>query len=61
MRYWRKRDEECSLRDQGFLVDPGSFLGQAFGPRPQMLEELSGVACLVLLGVPGMGKSTVIK
>lgn len=61
VRYWRQRGEECSLHDQGFLVDPASRLGGLFAPRPQTLEELASVPCLVLLGVPGMGKSTVIE
>jgi hypothetical protein len=61
VRYWRRRDQEIQLEDDGFLVDPTSFWRQYSTPLPHTLEELGDVPCLVLLGEQGMGKTMVLE
>ncbi len=59
-RYWAKREEDF-LTDQEFLLDPqprGDFLPN---PNAKTLEDWSGTSCVVALGEPGSGKSTVFK
>jgi len=61
LRYWRKRDEESQLRDDGFLLDPTSFLGKYSAPLPHTLDELADVPCIVLLGEQDMGKTVTLS
>lgn len=45
------------LGDRGFLSDPEGEHGNILNPNLTTFEELQSVACLVLLGEPGVGKS----
>jgi hypothetical protein len=57
VRYWCPRDGVIDVSDAGFLVEPGASLFQS----PQDTEpfgEITRRKCLVLLGEPGIGKST---
>lgn len=62
-RFWCPRDGSYSLDDDGFLRDPdASFLGMgSVNPGALRGDDLRSVRCLVLLGEPGSGKSTVIR
>lgn len=59
-RFWVPRTASIDLSDGGFLVDPTlPFATTLIGPR--QLAELSGYRALVLLGEPGIGKSTTLS
>jgi hypothetical protein len=46
-----------SLGDRGFLSDPEGERGNIFNPNLTTFDELQSIACLALLGEPGVGKS----
>lgn len=61
-RYWCPRAGNLSLDDDGYLLDPETFLGQHVnGDLVTSEEVVRNGHCVVLLGEPGMGKSTVTK
>jgi hypothetical protein len=61
-RFWVSRTGLVDLSDAGFLVDPTSRISAAFlDSRPSTLVDLQKYRALVLLGEPGMGKSTTLK
>lgn len=60
-RYWAPREGAISLGDGGFLSDPEAKYGRVLNPDLGALESLDDVQCLVLLGEPGIGKSTVAE
>lgn len=60
-RYWINPENTFYNTDQGFLEDPAGELGKYINTNLVKLEELNGVNCLILLGEPGIGKSTEIK
>lgn len=60
-RYWVRRDG--SMRsDDGFLADPGDP-ADPFSLNPELIttESLLQSRCVVMLGEPGMGKSTELR
>lgn len=59
-RYWCPRGGNMNLYS-GFLPDPDSDFEKYFNPDIKPLEELLSIPCLVLLGEPGIGKSTVLS
>lgn len=58
-RFWCKPNERKDHDDVGFLIDPESDFGKYFQPHAVALDRMEG-ACAVLVGEPGMGKSTTI-
>jgi len=60
-RYWCKQDELVTLDDSGFLFDPE--IKETFYKKTDVLpySEISNLNCLVLLGEPGIGKSTTLQ
>jgi hypothetical protein len=59
-RFWVPRDGLYALDAWGALADPDSLYGREVNRSVVTLESLADWPCLVLLGEPGMGKSTVI-
>lgn len=60
-RYWCPRDVSYSLQDDGFLSDPKGEWGAALNPNLLAFEDVAQTPCLVLLGEPGMGKTSTIE
>jgi hypothetical protein len=58
-RFWVPRDGIIDLSDAGFLRDPTDWLGRP--PAPMPLAALQHWRALVLLGEPGIGKSSTLK
>jgi hypothetical protein len=56
-RFWCRREESFSLSDRGFLSDPDANHGTLINPKLTTLDQLQTIACLALLGEPGIGKS----
>lgn len=61
-RYWVPfKNDGISLTDHGFLEDPTGEFGKYVSPNLATLEDLRKVGCLILVGEPGIGKSTEIE
>ena len=59
-RFWCPREGTLDLSDAGFLSDPTSLFWRGAQPQPKTLDQLSNYRALVLLGEPGLGKSTAL-
>ena len=59
-RFWCPREGRYSLADGGYLVDPTTETGKLEQEDVCSFEDVSQVQCLILLGEPGIGKSTVL-
>jgi hypothetical protein len=59
-RFWVPRTGTINLSDGGFLVDPTSLFVRSSATTPRSLTELIDYRALVLLGEPGIGKSTTL-
>lgn len=57
-RFWCPRDGTYSISDNGYLYDPDSEYGDTINPFLAPLKDFEDAACLILLGEPGVGKST---
>jgi len=59
-RYWCKQDELVTLDGSGFLFDPETK--ETFYKKTDVVpySEISKLNCLILLGEPGIGKSTTL-
>jgi len=60
-RFWYLRGSSLNLSDDGYLPDPDSQSSRFWNKNVVSFEELSGLKALVLLGDPGMGKSTILS
>ena len=60
-RFWTPPDGRINLSDNGFLVDPDAEYGELLNPDVLSWDKISGISCLILLGEPGIGKSTALK
>jgi hypothetical protein len=60
-RFWYPRDGLVSLADDGFLVDPDSEHARYYQSDAVPFDAISNGKCLILLGEPGIGKSTALK
>src|SRR5712672_2978044 len=60
-RFWIPRTGTVDLSDGGFLADPTTLLLRSSATKPHSLTELTEYRVLVLLGEPGIGKSTTLK
>lgn len=60
-RYWCPHDGVFHLDERGYLADPGAtFFGRSRNPSAIATADLAAERCVVLLGEPGAGKSTVL-
>ena len=57
-RFWCPRDKLFSLADGGYLYDPDAEYGELVNPDLASLAAFADCPCLVMLGEPGIGKST---
>jgi predicted NACHT family NTPase len=60
-RFWCAREGRLNLSDDGYLWDPDSEFGSIHNPDVVSFDAVSQSPCLVLLGEPGMGKTTAIQ
>jgi hypothetical protein len=60
-RFWCPRDGALVLASDGFLLDPESPYGATANPDVVPFERIESATCLVLLGEPGLGKSTALR
>ncbi len=60
-RFWYPRGSICRLDYAGYLDDPESEYGHFSNPDVVTFESIAEVPCLVLLGEPGIGKSTAVE
>jgi hypothetical protein len=60
-RFWLPRELSPRLESSGFLPDPEDTYGQPANPQARPLEAVRGTGCAILLGEPGLGKSTALK
>jgi hypothetical protein len=59
-RFWLPEGQEIPVFDAGFMPDPAGFWSGAV-PDGRPLAGLSDIACLILIGEPGLGKSTALR
>ncbi len=57
-RFWCPRGGQISLADDGFLLDRDSEYAKYYSSDVVAFESISDAPCMVLLGEPGIGKST---
>jgi len=60
-RFWCPRGGRINLSDGGFLVDPDERWGSAMNPDVVPFGSVAHFPCLILLGEPGIGKSTALE
>lgn len=60
-RFWCLRGSQYCLDGDGFVYDPEAEYGRFANPGMQTLATFSQASCLVLLGEPGLGKTTELK
>jgi hypothetical protein len=53
--------KSCRDRRDGFLLDPSSGYGSYANAGVKTLDAFADAPCLVLLGEPGMGKTTALR
>jgi hypothetical protein len=60
-RFWNPRGSTIYSDYHGFLEDPGAQVGRQSNSHLKTMDELLGRPCLILLGEPGMGKTTTVS
>ncbi|MDF5729240.1 MAG: CHAT domain-containing protein [Rhizonema sp. PD38] len=60
-RFWCPRSSRINLADGGYLYDPEAELGKVYNPDLVTFEVISNLPCLVMLGEPGIGKSSTLE
>jgi predicted NACHT family NTPase len=60
-RFWYPRSADFLLTDRGYLADPDGEYGSALNPEALSFDNIRDLPCLVLLGEPGIGKSTALQ
>ena len=59
-RFWCPREGGVNF-DEGFIQNPDGKWGAILNPDVKRIEEFVAYPCLILLGEPGLGKSSEIK
>lgn len=57
-RYWCPREGHLNLTDNGYLLDPEGKYSNFCGNEVRRYEDIATMPCLILLGEPGIGKTT---
>ncbi len=60
-RFWYPRGSTIELLDSGYLYSPDEEWAHLLQPNLVSLESLSHIPCLILLGEPGIGKSSELR
>lgn len=60
-RFWCPLGSSISLQDGGYLVDPEGKYGNHFNPDLHSFDAIVEYPCLVLLGEPGIGKTSAMQ
>lgn len=60
-RFWCPPSEQLQVDEHGYVVDPIPVIGPSQNPNLVSLVDQLDTPCLVLLGEPGIGKSTEFK
>jgi predicted NACHT family NTPase len=60
-RFWYPRGKTINPDDGGYLPDPEIEYGRFSNPDVVPVESIGSIPCLVLLGEPGIGKSTATR
>jgi len=60
-RFWCPRGASVVLTGGGFLFDPESEYGSHVQPHIITFEQIAAKPCLILLGEPGIGKTTALE
>jgi len=60
-RYWCRREGHFRIDSCGFLLDPEGEFRNTLNPELIRLPEVADTNCLILLGEPGMGKTTALE
>ena len=60
-RFWVDREATVSLTPDGFFEDPTTEWGPYVQPTVHPLAHFSDTPVLILLGDPGMGKSSELR
>lgn len=59
-RFWCPREGRVNF-DNGFIQNPDGKWGTVLNPDVKRIEEFASYPCLILLGEPGLGKSSEVK
>ena len=59
-RFWIPPEGALHLADDGFLPDPEDAYTAAFNPAVVPFSAIAALRCLVLIGEPGLGKTTAL-
>jgi len=60
-RFWCPREGSFSLSDGGYLYKPDSDKYNIYNPEVVPFDSIAEIPCLILLGEPGIGKTSAMK
>lgn len=60
-RFWLPDGARLAMIDHGFMPDPADSDAGRWVPEARSFEQVAEQQCLVLIGEPGLGKTTAIK
>ena len=59
-RFWCRLTGTIKITDNGFLLDPESNYARYYNQDVVSFDKIKSIPCLILLGEPGIGKTTAI-
>lgn len=60
-RYWVPFNGQINFGDHGFLTDPDDAFGKIVNPDLDTFDKIHDQHCVIILGEPGIGKTTEFK